>query len=188
MPSSPLPHTSPAAFVAAMGAAVTGVTVVTTDGPAGRFGLTVSAMASVSADPALLLICVNRASPLLDALCANGCFAVNVLGEHQAAIADTFAGRPVAGEPYAFDCATWEDGPTGCPLLVGAAARFDCARASASQAGSHTVVLGSVLEASRGAVRPLAYARRGYARTTAIAPANRAGADAPVRYRGSASA
>ena len=50
-------------FIAAMGQAATGVTVVTTDGRAGRLGVTVSAMTSVSADPPLLLICVNRRSP-----------------------------------------------------------------------------------------------------------------------------
>src|SRR3954451_16704133 len=111
MSSSPRSSTSPTAFVAAMGAALTSVTVVSTDGHAGRLALTVSAMTSVSADPPMLLVCINRASPLLGALRANGCFAVNVLGEHQAAIADTFAGRPPTGEPYAFGCATWEAGP-----------------------------------------------------------------------------
>ena len=50
-------------FVNAMSAAVTGVNLITTDGRAGRFGVTVSAMCSVSADPPILLACVNRRSP-----------------------------------------------------------------------------------------------------------------------------
>ncbi|GEB48536.1 flavin reductase family protein [Streptomyces cacaoi] len=47
-----------------MGNAATGVTVVTTDGPHGRYGQTVSAMCSVSADPPALLVCVTVRSPL----------------------------------------------------------------------------------------------------------------------------
>ncbi len=46
-------------FVDAMNRAVTGVTVVTTDGELGRFGQTVSAMSSVSAEPPTLLICIS---------------------------------------------------------------------------------------------------------------------------------
>ena len=52
------------AFVEAMGRAATGVTVVGTDGPSGRYARTVSAMCSVTADPTTLLVCVNRKSPL----------------------------------------------------------------------------------------------------------------------------
>jgi flavin reductase len=156
------------AFVAAMGAAATGVTVVTTDGPAGRLGLTVSAMVSVSADPPTLLVCVHRRSPLEAALRANGRFAVSVLAEHQAALADRFAGRPVAGEPYGFDPAQWVTGPDGLPLAAGAAASFECDVASTVAGGSHTIAIGAVRSASRGAGRPLAYARRDYASLTAL--------------------
>ena len=59
-------------FVAAMGLAATGVSVVTTDGPAGRFGLTVSAVSSVSAEPPLVLVCINRKSPAMAAVEAPG--------------------------------------------------------------------------------------------------------------------
>ena len=76
-----------------MSGTVTGVSVVTTDGTSGRLGLTVSSMTSVSADPPTLLVCINRRSPLVEAIRANGVFAVNVVGAHQAAVADTFAGR-----------------------------------------------------------------------------------------------
>jgi flavin reductase (DIM6/NTAB) family NADH-FMN oxidoreductase RutF len=161
---------SPAAYVVAMAAAVTGVNVVTTDGAAGRLGRTVSAMASVSADPPLLLVAINRRSPLVAAIRANGTFGVSALGAHQAAVADTFAGRPEAGEPYGFGCARWEQDAGGSPLLVGAAARFDCAVESTAEAGSHTIVIGAVRQASRGAVRALAYTRREYARPVALPP------------------
>jgi flavin reductase (DIM6/NTAB) family NADH-FMN oxidoreductase RutF len=152
-----------AAFISAMSAAVTGVSVVTTDGTSGRLGLTVSSMTSVSADPPMLLVCINRRSPIVEAIRANGVFAVNVLGAHQAAVADTFAGRHDTAEPYDFASAEWRRAPGGTPLLVGAAARFDCRPASTADAGSHTIIVGEVVAADRGAVQPLAYVRRAYA-------------------------
>lgn len=62
-----------------MGNAATGVTVVTTDGPHGRYGQTVSAMCPVSADPPALLVCVTVRSPLPAAARGNGVLAVSVL-------------------------------------------------------------------------------------------------------------
>ena len=59
-------------FVAAMRANVTAVNLVTTDGAAGRFGLTVSAVSSVSAEPPLILACLNRRSPAVSAIGRNG--------------------------------------------------------------------------------------------------------------------
>ena len=81
-----------------MSHAVSGVHIVTTDGPGGRLGLTVSAMVSLSADPPMLLVCINRRSPICNAILANRCFMVNVLSDRQRHVADTFSGRPQAGE------------------------------------------------------------------------------------------
>ena len=159
-----------AAFVGAMAAAVSGVNVVSTDGPGGRFGLTVSAMASVSADPPLLLVAIARRSPIVAAIRSNGAFGVSVLGVHQSAIADTFAGRPESGEPFDFACARWETAASGAPLVADAAARFDCEVSETVEAGSHTLVIGAVRHAARGAAPALAYTRRGYAEPVAQAP------------------
>jgi flavin reductase len=151
-------------FLEAMREAVTGVTVVTTDGAHGRWGQTVSAMCSVSADPPLLLACVNRRSPLAVAIEANGVFCVNVLTAAQAAVADTFAGRPAAGTPFDFGCAAWERAQTGAPLLAGALVRFDCELSSCVDAGTHTIFIGSVVAADTSPGAPLIYTRRAYAR------------------------
>ena len=75
-------------FIAAMRNAATGVNVVTTDGAAGRFGITVSAFASVSAEPLTVLVCINRDSPARDAILANGRFCVNVLSAGQTDVAN----------------------------------------------------------------------------------------------------
>jgi flavin reductase len=151
-------------FKNAMAAAVTGVYVVTTDGPAGRVGLTVNSMASVSAEPPMLLVSINRESPLLPAIVDNDVFGVNALGLHHAGLAETFAGRVAGAGRYDFGAARWERGESGVPLLCDASARFDCEVSYLVSAGSHVVVIGSVRDASRGAVAALAYTRRDYAR------------------------
>jgi flavin reductase (DIM6/NTAB) family NADH-FMN oxidoreductase RutF len=145
-----------------MSRAVTGVTIVTTDGELGRFGQTVSAMSSVSADPPMLLICINRKSPIAAAITRHRVFAVNVLRADQRRLSEVFSGRPRAGVPYDFGSARWRTGDTGSPLLIGAIARFDCALDAAHEAGTHTIFVGQVVMADGAAGAPLVYARRGY--------------------------
>jgi flavin reductase len=162
-------ETARATFVNAMGAAVTGVTIVTTNGPGGRLGRTISAMASVSADPPMLLVCVNGRSPLARAIRANGVFGVSVLGEHQADVSDTFAGRSQSARPFEFAARYWDADAAGVPLLAGAAACFVCRVESAVEAGTHTVFIGGVLETGHSTASPLAYTSRAYARPLPLA-------------------
>ena len=112
-------------FLAAMRMAVTGVSVVTTDGAAGRFGITVSSVSSVSAEPPLVLTCINRKSPATEAIDANLQFCVNMLACSQREYAATFSGRPESGLPFAFDEEKWSTGRTGLPILEGALAVFE---------------------------------------------------------------
>lgn len=149
-------------FLDAMSRAATGVTVVTSLGELGRFGQTVSAMSSVSADPPMLLVCINRRSPICGAIHVHRTFGVNVLRADQRRLSDVFAGRPRRDAPYDFSIAAWEQGVTGSPLLVGAVARFDCVLDAAHEAGTHTIFVGTVVSALAGAGEPLVYAGRGY--------------------------
>lgn len=158
----------PDAFVNAMGAAATGVTIVTTDGIAGRFGLTVSALASVSAEPPLLLVCVNRKSPSVAGITQNGTFAVNILSESQSALAKTFSGRPAAGAPYEFASGAWHKGINNQPLADGAAATFVCIVDSIHDAGTHRIFIGRVVAAERGNGPPLVYSSRAFGRAAAF--------------------
>jgi flavin reductase len=152
----------PSAYINAMGAAVTGVTVVTTTTAAGApIGRTVSAMCSVSAEPPLLLVAIRTESPLVAAIQARGAFAVNVLSDCQAGLSEAFAGRGPAA--HVFRTRDWWPLTGGAPpLLHGAAARFSCDVATTTPAGTHTLVLGAVTHAERGVATPLAYTRRGY--------------------------
>lgn len=155
---------SPEDFTLAMGAAATGVTIVTTQGVAGRFGLTVSAIASVSAEPPLLLVCVNRRNPSVTAITQNGRFAVNILAEHHEDVARTFSGRPASGDPYDFSRHDWRQGQHGMPLVAGAAAHFECEIETIHDAGTHRIFIGRVVAAARGNSPPLIYSNRLFGR------------------------
>lgn len=150
------------AFVRAMSRTVSGVNVVTTDGPAGRFGVTVSAFSPVSADPPMVLVCINRRSPVASALRCNGEFCVNVLAAPHERIADTFAGRPREGAPYEFAGAAWTVDAGRAPRLVDACATLDCVLQDARELGSHTVFTGRVTAAAAGSRAPLLYCDRTY--------------------------
>lgn len=151
-------------FVGAMGRAVTGVWILSTDGPRGRVALTVSAVSSVSAEPPLVLACVNRKSLARDAVLASGVFALSLLADEQWSLADVFAGRPGEGEPFDFERAEWTTAVTGSPLLVRGAAHFDCVLSSSVEAGTHTILIGTVVSAVRADRSPLAHTDRRYAR------------------------
>ena len=155
-------HENPDRFIAAMAGAAAQVSVVTTDGPAGRFGVTVSAFSSVSAEPPLVLVCINRRSPAIDAITANDAFCVNLLRDDQADIANCFAGRPGALTPYDFACTDWQTAHTGAPVLSGATANFDCTVETAYDAGTHRIFIGRVRQALGHNAAPLAFSGRAY--------------------------
>ena len=160
-----------ASFLRAMAEAATGVTLVTTDGPAGRFGVTVSAFASVSADPPMLLACINRKSPAAAAIAANGGFCVNVLTAAQSFLADVFAGRSERYPPYDFACGDWRRAEGGW-RLTDSIASFACALDREIAAGSHQILIGRVLTTHRttqSEASSLVYARRAYSIAQPIA-------------------
>lgn len=165
---APLASADREAFIAAMSGAVTGVHVVATEGPAGRFGVTVSAVASVSADPPIVLACVNRRSPAADAIRRNGVFSINLLADHQTQVSDVFAGRAADRAAFDFGCAEWREGPTGCKLLKDAVASFDCVVENVCDAGTHVVLFGRVVHALGAGHTPLAHHRRTYCTASPI--------------------
>jgi flavin reductase (DIM6/NTAB) family NADH-FMN oxidoreductase RutF len=152
-------------FLLGMSQAAATVSVVTTDGAAGRHGVTVSAMVSVSADTPqpTLLVCIHQKSAVAAALLRNGVFCVNVLRDDQAHISDNFAGRSGVRGEARFDCADWTTQVTGAPRVVDSLVAFDCKVTASDRVGSHFVVFGSVQDifVAGGGV-PLIYANRAY--------------------------
>lgn len=156
-------------FLAGMASAAATVNVVTTDGPAGRHGVTVSAMSSVSADTEqpTLLVCVHRLSASAQAIKDNGVFCVNVLRDDQSYISDTFAGRRKTETGDKFACARWAVQTTGAPRVVDPLVAFDCRLVSHLEVGTHYVFFGEVADmflSEPGS--PLIYANRAYGTPT----------------------
>ncbi|MDQ2091868.1 LysR substrate-binding domain-containing protein [Marimonas arenosa] len=158
-------------FIGGMSHAAATVNVVTTDGRAGRGGVTVSAMSSVSADTPrpTLLVCINYQSPVAQQIIENGVFAVNILKDDQAYISDAFAGRFKDQLDDKFECCDWEAMPSGAPRVRDPLVAFDCHVVSSDKVGTHHVFFGEVDDvfiADGGS--PLIYARRGYGAATRI--------------------
>jgi flavin reductase (DIM6/NTAB) family NADH-FMN oxidoreductase RutF len=152
-----------ASFRSAMAGAVQGVGIVTTDGPGGRAGITVGSVVSASLEPPLLMVCIRRRAPALDAIVRNRAFCANLLAAHHKHLADVFAGRPRDGAPYDFDRATWITGVTGSPALLDAAASFDCVLEDMGRVGTHQALLGRCVGVREADGPPLLYTGRRYA-------------------------
>lgn len=151
-------------FRTAMGQFATGVTVVTTLEDGRPRGITVNALTSVSLDPPLVLVAIDRRRFIVPALRASGRYAVNVLAADQQALSDCFAGARVTPDREAFCGAAWRPGATGLPLLEGAVATLECAVVETFAAGDHDLFVARVeaLEVGRAEAEPLLYLRRRY--------------------------
>jgi len=146
-------------FLAAMRRFATGVAIVTTTHEGRVHGFTVNAFASVSAEPPTVLICVNRVVTAHPLIASSQRFCVNVLALEQRALAERFAG----GEPRSrFDGVAYRIGPSGSPILEGTVAHVDCGVTEELTAGTHTIFLGTVLDAGWRDGAPLGYFNRRY--------------------------
>jgi flavin reductase len=138
------------------------VSVVTTDGPAGRFGFTASAVCSVTDDPATLLVCVNRKNDSHPALLANGVLCVNTLAAGQETISTLF-GSADAAQDDRFAAGSWRTLTTGAPVLDGAVVAFDCRIDQMTEVATHTVIFAHVVALRHGATHDgLVYFGRAY--------------------------
>jgi flavin reductase (DIM6/NTAB) family NADH-FMN oxidoreductase RutF len=141
-------------FRAALRQFPTGVTVVTTREPDGRpTGLTANAFTSVSLDPPLVLVCVDRTATAHPALVTSGWFAVNVLGKGQERLSRRFA---TSGEDKFAGVASHQ-GRAGLPLLDGVVASLECRVVHRYDGGDHTIFVGQVEHASVNGGEPLVY-------------------------------
>lgn len=139
------------------------VHIVTTDGAAGRRGVTVIAACSVSDEPPTILVCLNRQNGKNDAFRDNGVFALNTLAaEHQDMSAD-FAGLTGKQSAERFADGDWDTIATGAPTLVSALAVFDCELLEAKDLATHRVLFGRVTGLRVGDnLPPLIYHRRAW--------------------------
>ena len=146
----PEPLADPDTFRAAVGRLPAGVAVVTLRWRDVDHAMTASAVASVSLDPPMLLFCVHEDARFREALDAVDRWALSVLADTAAPVADWLAspGRPAVGQLGRVPHTT---GPrTGAPLVDDAAAWFECRTSAVHRAGDHDIVVGEVLRAVQG--------------------------------------
>jgi len=150
-------------FRAALGRFASGVTVVTTLGADGRsHGLTVSAFSSVSLEPMLVVIAIDRTNDSDGAIRASGRFNVHLLSSEQESVSRRFSERSPRSDPFVG--LEWTPDEHGLPCLSGGLARLGCRVTQAIDAGDHTLFLGQVesIDVAEGA--PLLYFRGAYRR------------------------
>ncbi len=148
-----------ATFKHAMRRVPTGVTVVTTLKDGVPHGITVNAFASVSADPPMLLVCVNREARSFLLISTSRIFCVNVLAGEQRELAEHFAGRVRERQ---FDAVGYRIDATGAPVLAGTIAHFDCELVEEHHAASHAIMIGRVLSCATRPGSPLGYFNGGF--------------------------
>jgi flavin reductase (DIM6/NTAB) family NADH-FMN oxidoreductase RutF len=153
-------------FRLVMGRFATGVTVVTTLEGERPHGITVNALSSVSLEPPLVMVALDRRRRITPLVRSYGRFAVSILGEDQQALSDCFAGAPVVPDREAFCGAAWHQGSGGLPLIDGAIASLECTTIDVVPAGDHDLFVGRVdrLSADDDGAMPLLYYRRRYLR------------------------
>jgi flavin reductase (DIM6/NTAB) family NADH-FMN oxidoreductase RutF len=143
-----------------MGSWLSGVSIVSSMDDDRPFGLTCSAVCSVSVSPPLLSVCINSSSATLAAITRAGAFTVSLLDTDSRAISEMFAGR--GHDQFAhvdWHCAQH----TGMPVLTAALAHAECTVYRVSAAGDHTLVLGRVIGGAADHARdPLGYWRANY--------------------------
>lgn len=146
-------------FRAALARFPSGVTVVTTkDGDERLHGITVSAFCSVSLEPPLVLVCIEKTAASHAALAHSRAFVVNILNESQSEISEHFASTLIDK----FEEIEFIVGDGGLPILHGVAASLECTVYAAHDGGDHTIFVGQVEKITLNDARPLAYLQGDY--------------------------
>lgn len=165
-------HPDAASFRDGMARLGAAVSIVTTDGPAGKAGLTVTAVCAVTDSPPTLLVCVNRNSRSLGAMNGNGNVAVNVLRAGHEELAARFSSSSLSQEAR-FAEGEWEHRGTGAPVLADALVSFDCRIDQSVAIGSHEILYCVVDDIVVHAEQdPLFYFSRNFCRLTGALQAN----------------
>jgi 3-hydroxy-9,10-secoandrosta-1,3,5(10)-triene-9,17-dione monooxygenase reductase component len=142
-----------------MGSVPTAVTVITAPGDSGPLGATANAVVSLSVDPPLMLVALDRRSRTLGALQRAGRFGVNVLAAGQGDLALRFATKEP--HPVKWDGIGWSD-LGGIPALDGGALVMACELRDELDGGDHVILTGAVIELDERGEAPLVFHRGAY--------------------------
>ncbi len=142
-----------------------GVTVVTTAHDGRLRGMTVSAFASISLEPPLVMVALAHEAGTRELIAESGVFAVNILSDDQEFLSERFAARaPIVNEK--FEGVPYEVAVTGSPILTQAIAWYDCRVEATHDGGDHAIIIGRVVAIGFGdeSRQPLLYYANRYAR------------------------
>ena len=155
------------AFRDCLGCFVTGITIVTSVSEDGEHvGLTVNSFNSVSLDPPMVLFSLDREAQSLPVFQSAGRFAVNVLSDQQEAHSNLFAQR----NAEKWDGVAFTHGSSGCRLIEGTMAAFDCETYAQYDGGDHIIFVGKVIDMRIDHnARPLVYYKGAYNSLSAVA-------------------
>lgn len=126
-------------FFNAMSLLSASVNIITTDGPAGKGGITASAVCSVTDTPPMLLVCINKRSSIHNKIIQNKQVCINILSAGQEDIARIFAGQSDISHDERFVESLWLVGGNGVPVLQGATVNLQGEVSHQQDTGSHTV-------------------------------------------------
>ena len=137
-----------------MGLFATGVTVITTKDATGKpFGLTANAFSSLSLDPPLLLVCIDKKVDCYACFDESKVFVVNFLARQQEDLSTRFATKGIEK----FEGVSYTLGSLGVPLLDGALAHLECKVAAGYEGGDHTIYTGEVQAMATSEAEPLLF-------------------------------
>ncbi|HVQ56962.1 MAG TPA: flavin reductase family protein [Pyrinomonadaceae bacterium] len=150
---------SPEDFRSALSQFASGVTVVTTrDAHGKKHGITVSAFCSVSLEPPMVLICIEKSTGSHYAFGESGAFVVNILASSQSDVSEHFASR--VDEKFGDVEHTLNE--DGVPVLTDAIATLRCTLRHSLDGGDHSIFVGLVESVEVKGGSPLIYFDRGY--------------------------
>lgn len=148
------------AFRNTIGLFATGVTVVAVEVEGQIYGMTANAVTSVSLEPMLVLVCIQKEAHLMNFLHQAGGFSINILSEQQEDLSAYFAHMWPDSQPPAFTFTPW----IGGPRLAGAIGAIACRTRELLEGGDHWIVVGEVIGLYRAEnpANPLLYYRGQY--------------------------
>jgi flavin reductase len=154
-------------FRSAMRRLTTTVNIVTTVDEGQRFGITATAVTSVCAEPATILVCINRSASIFGGLGNSGRFCINMLRVGQEDVSAAFSGGAKGDDRFCVG--EWRSNSLidGLPYLATAQASLFCRTASAMSYGTHQIFIGTVLAVHLAEeIAPLLFQDGKYARST----------------------
>ena len=152
-------------FRRALGKFPSGVTVVTTRDDAGNmFGITVSAFCSVSLEPPLILVCIEKRAGSHHAFEQSNAFVVNILRENQTQLSNHFA----AHSENKFVSIDYRSGIENLPVLNDALVNLECRLTNSHDEGDHTIYIGQIETATVNDEKPLVYWHGNYQKLSGV--------------------